>query len=184
MKIDYNVGKALLEKGINLQDQDLINMALSLLGIDIEEVNGTIVAEEPPKAAVKTVRRPRVAKKATPKKPVTAKKAGTAKGKNLVQQFTRTKDPAKVKYVPVQGGVNKWVDEGVDCKTEDDKTPAYKPAPRQREAASKIIRTCGESLTGEKREDEGCGAEIEINPKLAPDFFLCDECLEGKRKGR
>lgn len=191
MKIDYTIAKALLKKGVALEDQELINMALSLLDLDTAVQDGTIEPEEnipesfKPAVKARKAREVKKTERQVAVKQPPAKKPRSTKTQNIVQQFTLTKDPAKQKYVPVRGGTNTWVDDGVACKTEDDVTPTYKPAPRQRVAATKIVRVCGKSLSSDEvREGEGCGAEIEINPKLAPDFFLCDDCLEEKRKGR
>lgn len=184
MGIDISVAKSIIAKGVAHNDQELVKMGLAML--EAVPANEAAVLEKP----VKQKRTPKAAtKKAVVKKVATKKVAEPVTArldkKNLADQFKVKEDRPQNKGIPVRGnGVNKWVDDLTEARGETYETPIAPRAARTREPVQLVEIVCGLDEEGERREDDGCGKVVQCHPALVKDLFICDDCIEKKRKGK
>lgn len=147
--------KELLKKGIALNDPDLIAMANQLIESNVGE----------------TV-------KATPQKKKPAKvepvKQSPIPRQNIVDQFKLAeKQQEGAKRVPVteRKRFNAWSDDGIESK--EIVTPEVAITKRTREPVKKVKQQC-----------QLCQNSEMVNPVHVRDFYICDNCLLNKKKGR
>lgn len=187
-----DAAKEIIQRGIELNDQGLVDIGVMLLR-KLEPSNtgeGTVTVAAPVEV-VKSAPKRRTSKPQavevsdTPRRQVAMKKVPTKSKKSIVEQFTLEPKPDTIRYVPVRGtGLNTWSDDGSECVGEEYETPSFKPAKRTRNKPQKVEVFCGIGEDGKLREDDGCGKSVMCSPELVREFFLCDDCLLQKRKGR
>ena len=73
----------------------------------------------------------------------------------------------------MKGKPNMFKDSGVEAKDADNITPSIVLSPRDRRKPEKVRQSC-----------EYCKTVVMVNSVHAREFFICDECLENKTKGR
>jgi hypothetical protein len=188
------LAKELINRGITLDDQELISMGIKLLEKHGLESGDKPVLDQREEAPLLKVAKPKArpsSKTTTPKveRPTqtsVAEKNVRKKKKSVIDQFTLPPKDATIRYVPVKWtGVNNFVDDQSECVGEEFETPNFKPVRRTRERAEKVEVFCGLDENGEKRdENEGCGKSVLCSPELIREFFLCDDCILEKTKGR
>mgnify|MGYP001410678626 CR=1 FL=1 len=139
--------KDLLRKGIALNDEELIQMANSLLaGQENSETPDQPVREE-------VVMRDSSVERAS------------------ADDFVVKREQPAQKRVPVNqvgSRENSFVDDGTEHT--DMKTPDFVPTER-RKAPRKVKQTC-----------ETCGETKEVSEVHRRDWYVCDRCLENKRR--
>ena len=139
--------KDLLRKGIALNDEELIQMANSLLaGQENSETPDQPVTEE-------VVMRDSSVERAS------------------ADDFVVKREQPAQKRVPVNqvgSRENSFVDDGTEHT--DMKTPDFVPTER-RKAPRKVKQTC-----------ETCGETKEVSEVHRRDWYVCDRCLENKRR--
>lgn len=181
MSSTLEIAKSLLRKGNLLKDPELISMANDMLeglvaDLDDPYVDDATEAPEPLPVAKKG--------RGRPKKVVIQVATARKTGKTLAEDFTREKLSDIVKSVPVNmtKKFNTWVDDGKESKTKADITPDFVPTARDRKPTKKVQKICGLDENGKRRDDEGCGKKIMVNPNLLlnKDLFICDDCISKK----
>lgn len=154
--MSLEIAKELLKKGIALNDQELIAMANSLLD-ETALVDYKVTTYEKQKKSTKK-----------PTKKTTSKKTDAS-------DFSMTNNNKTNKKVPVNK-ITRAENKFTDDKTEflDQKTPAVKLTPRDRPKPKYAYKSC-----------ENCGKKMKI---IAGDqyasSYMCDDCIDKKRKGR
>lgn len=148
--------KELLKKGIALNDAELIQMANEL----IEANTNTEIAKTPKVKKAKAV---------IPEPVTIAKPSRQA----IVDQFKIEKETPKDKRSPVteRQRYNSWQDDGIEAK--DVVTPEAPITARNRKPPEKVNQTC-----------ETCNSTVKVHPTHVREFFICDNCLLNKKKGR
>lgn len=143
--------KQLLQKGIALNDEELINMANQLLSTEVvsqpEEVEDVSKAPEP---------------QTNDEQPKSKFEDFTAPTKKTDQtQKTRF---ARTEPISAKNRENKFVDDGVEHS--DVTTPDTPRTVRNRKAFSKISQVC-----------KKCNATFETHPAHKRDWFVCSDCI-------
>jgi hypothetical protein len=186
-----DIAKDLLKKGIALKDKDLINMANQLIEnpldnildvsitsiesspeIDISE-SSVLPAQSaaPAKSKRQTKKSVAVKQEAPPKQ----EKPKTARASQIDQFKMQKEKNVRKKRQPVTDSKwsNKFVDNRIEAKDEHNITPVIKLAKRDREKFKKVGQLC-----------ESCKQLIMIHPVHAREFFICDDCLANRSRGR
>lgn len=89
-----------------------------------------------------------------------------------VDQFRNVNNNNKTKRgTPVKGSLNVWSDDGITEKNEQNVTPNYVPARRNREKYSEVEAVC-----------EECKNTVKINKLHLREVFICPNCIEEKVK--
>ena len=140
--------KSLLRKGIALNDEDLIQMANSLL----TEKNDSETPDQPVKE--KVVKRDSSVERAS------------ADEFTVKRETTGTQ--RRVPVNEVSSRENSFVDDGTEHT--DIETPYFTPTQR-RNAPRKVKQKC-----------ETCGETKEVSDIHRRDWYVCDRCLENKRR--
>lgn len=178
MSSTLEIAKSLLRKGNLLKDEELINMANEMLEGLVADLDNEDEGFSPEIIATTAK------KKAGRPKKVVSTPATRKTGKTLADDFTRQKPSDIVKSVPVNmtKKFNTWVDDGVEARSKADITPDYIPTTRDRKPIKKVQKICGLDENGKRRDDEGCGKKIMVNPNLLlnKDLFICDDCISKK----
>lgn len=146
--------KELLKKGIALNDAELIQMANDLIEANTD--NKVKIASKIKKTKIE--------------EPVVVSKPSR---QAIVDQFKIEKESPKDKRTPVteRQRCNTWQDDGSEAK--DVITPSAPITARTRKPPEKVDQTC-----------ETCNATIKVHPTHVREFFICDNCLLNKKKGR
>jgi hypothetical protein len=149
--------KDLLKKGIALNDPELIQMANQL--IEINSIDSVPKKDTKPQTQKKQ-------KVLVESKPAPSRQA-------LVDQFKIEKDSPKEKKSPVtqRERYNSWIDDGTEAK--DLLTPEVPITARNRKPPEKVNQKC-----------ETCQSNVKVHPTHVREFFICDDCLLNKKKGR
>lgn len=148
--------KELLKKGIALNDPELITMANQLIASSSGEST-------------------KATKKAANAKPATDQSKQTPiPRQNLADQFKlaeRQQEGSKRIPVTDRQRFNAWKDDGVESK--EIVTPEAAITKRTREPVKKVKQQC-----------QLCQNSEMVNPIHVRDFYICDNCLLNKKKGR
>lgn len=158
--MNVEIAKELLRKGIALNDQELIAMANSLLDQAALVSYNVTTYEQQKKPSKKTE------KKAASK---------TTENRKDASEFLMTNNNKANKKVPVNK-VERSENKFFDDKTEflDQSTPVVKLTPRDRPKPKYTTKSC-----------ESCGNKMKV---IAGDqyasSYMCDNCIDNKRKGR
>lgn len=156
--------KDLLRKGIKLNDQELVVMANQLLdSLNID--SGDEANKQTPAVKVETKKT---------KTPATKKTKVTASAE-IADQFKVQNKNSKQKResVKVSGKENKFVDDGILAKDDDNITPNISLAKRERPKFQKVQQLC-----------ESCRNSVLVHPAHTREFYICDNCLANRSKGR
>lgn len=192
------IAKDLLRKGIAINDTEIIGMAHQILGLAVKENDSTTQSENltainmTPLASEKSKTRTKRGRSKSVEKEISADDVNRSSPKassQKVESFrtinlndfrnnkSKDSDGSKKRKVktPVSslGKKNIFSDNGIDAKDEENITPTVKLTPRERPRQEKVRQSC-----------EYCKTSVFINPIHAREFFVCDECLENKTKGR
>lgn len=151
--------KDLLKKGIALQDEELIAMANDLLG-DVKKPQK--------KQAVKKTAKVKGVKKASRHNPPTTNEEHIDYEDFRVNNNSKIKGSKKKR---VKGsGKNIFVDDRTLARSEDDKTPNYRPVARDRPKHKKITKQCREC----KKPFVVAVGDKEVGE------YKCNKCITGE----
>jgi hypothetical protein len=175
-----DIAKDLLKKGIALKDKDLIDMANQLIENPLDNIVDVSIASRRSKVELDT---PPAKPKRQTKKSVAVKqesapeqeKPKTARASQIDQFKMQKEKNVRKKRQPVTDSKwsNRFVDDGIEAKDEDNITPVIELAKRDREKFKKVSQLC-----------ENCKQSVMIHPAHAREFFICDDCLANRSKGR
>lgn len=161
-----DTAKELLKKGIALNDEELINMANSLLSAEFsfDDNEKATPPTRPSSNEVDSLEKIDVAKTPVRRTPSEITEQFIVQGDNAVE---------RKRSVPVTSmeRKNTFIDDLTEHK--DVETPAAATTERKRPPVEKVKQTCS-----------SCDKIFEVLPVHARDLYVCDNCVSEKTKGR